>query len=364
MSLRPQEEVVTRLTEVVTDHGATSIAERLAAVQALLAEDLDDVEARLQSIRTADTPTGGAARQMLDTRGKRLRPMCVALAARVGKGLSGPRRDLAVAAELVHEATLLHDDVVDLGDLRRGAPTSRSVFGNAASIFAGDWLLTDALQRIHRAGVEGLLDRMLDTLKEMLDAESLQLQGRSRLTPASEGRTARVTAVVGARAHDDYHRIVRGKTASLFGWALYAGARAGEVDPAACASLEAFGRAMGTAFQIVDDVLDLDGDTKELGKVAFADVREGMVTYPMLVALAGDPGLGEVLAEACATGVVTPSAIERIARGLERTSALAESRKVARELEASALAALAEVPAGPAREGLAALARASVDRTR
>lgn len=364
MTVRPNVDVLPRLSEITADHGANALSARLAAVQELLAVDLAEVERRLSAIEPADTPTGGAARQMLATRGKRLRPMCVALAARVGQGLRDEHRELAVAAELVHEATLLHDDVVDLGDLRRGAPTSRAVFGNAASIFAGDWLLTDALQRIERAGVEGLLGRMLDTLKEMLDAESLQLQGRARLTPASDGRPARVTSVVGARAHDDYHRIVRGKTASLFGWALYAGARAGACSDEVAAALETFGRAMGTAFQIVDDVLDLAGDERELGKTAFTDVREGMVTYPILVALAGDPGLGEVLAEACAAGRVSPVAIERITEALTRTSALAESRKAAHDLERQALAALELVPAGAARDGLAALARASVDRAR
>jgi geranylgeranyl pyrophosphate synthase len=98
--------------------------------------------------------------------------MCVALAGAPARGFDRRARDLAVAAELVHNATLLHDDVVDLGDLRRGAPAARVVYGNAASIFAGDWLLVEAIARIRAAGFPDLLDRALDVLRQMLSAEA------------------------------------------------------------------------------------------------------------------------------------------------------------------------------------------------
>ncbi|MFO0001365.1 MAG: polyprenyl synthetase family protein, partial [bacterium] len=107
--------------------------------------------------------------------------MCVALASRVGTGFSQTARDLAVAAELVHNATLLHDDVVDLGDRRRGAPAARVLYGNAASIYAGDWLLVEALMRVRRAGMPDLLDKALGVLAEMLAAEALQLARRGRV---------------------------------------------------------------------------------------------------------------------------------------------------------------------------------------
>src|SRR5439155_11378446 len=114
-------------------------------------------------------------------RGKHLRPLCVALASRLGAGFTAPARSLAVAVELVHSATLLHDDVVDVADRRRGEPSARIVYGNAASIFAGDWLLVAALRRIAATGIDGLLERMLAVIDDMIAAESLQLERRGRL---------------------------------------------------------------------------------------------------------------------------------------------------------------------------------------
>src|SRR5262249_22155884 len=148
-------------------------------------------------------------------------PLCVALAARAGNGFGAAARQLAVAVELVHTATLLHDDVVDVGDTRRGAPAARVVYGNAASIFAGDWLLVEALRRVRAAAVPDALDRLLDIIEEMIMAESTQLDRRG--------------VMVADRAA--YFRVVEGKTASLFRWALWAGGRAGGLDERACRAL-------------------------------------------------------------------------------------------------------------------------------
>src|SRR5262249_20100903 len=153
-------------------------------------------------------------------------------------------RAYAVAVELVHNATLLHDDVVDLGDKRRGADTARVVYGNAASIFAGDFLLIEALRRIQAAGLPAVLDKGLDVIRQMVIAETLQLESRGRVRSSI----------------DDYFRIVEGKTASLFQWAMFAGARAGGVSPEIEGALETYGLKLGVAFQLVDDVLDVAGD--------------------------------------------------------------------------------------------------------
>src|SRR5213076_2069185 len=173
--------------------------------------DLAACEAGLALVARGTDVVSRSVGHLLDLDGKRLRPLCVALGARAGAGFTGPARELAVAVELVHTATLLHDDVVDLGEKRRGADTARAVYGNAASIFAGDWLLIEALRRVRHAGVRGLLDRLLDVIEEMIIAESVQLEGRRR---ADLGRAA-------------WMRVAEGKTASLFRWAMLAGGRAG-----------------------------------------------------------------------------------------------------------------------------------------
>ncbi|MDB4998048.1 MAG: Octaprenyl diphosphate synthase [Myxococcaceae bacterium] len=342
-----------RLSEVCADRGADVLAMRLAGLRDYLAEDLDAVERALASIDRAPPPTGSAIAHTFGVAGKRLRPLCVALAARVGSGLSGNAYELAVAVELVHNATLLHDDVVDLGDRRRGLPTARLVYGNAASIFAGDWLLTDALERIAAVSIEGLLPRMLRVLKQMLDAESIQLAARG----ATGGASTPMTMA-------DYFRIVEGKTASLFGWALYAGGRAGGCEPAVCSALEAYGHAMGVAFQLVDDVLDMSADEAELGKALLTDVREGMLTHPVLVALERVPRLGALLAEARAVESLSPELGSTIARAVRDSGALSTSLAAASDFSARAIACLDDVPDGVSKAALAALAAGAVHRTR
>ncbi len=226
-------EALRRLEDVSADRGDHDLGRRIAELRAWVEDDLADVESALASLDLEGTPMHASARHLLSLGGKRLRPMCVALAARAGTGFNAAARDLAVAAELVHSATLLHDDVVDLGDVRRGAPASRVVYGNAASIFAGDWLLVEAIARIRASRFEDLLDRALGVLRAMLNAEALQLAARGTFA-----------ADVGA-----YLRVVEGKTASLFEWAMYAGARAGGLRESDCALLEATARSSAWPFR-------------------------------------------------------------------------------------------------------------------
>src|SRR3569623_693319 len=227
--------------------GATELRERLASLGRWGKADRVECEAELALLPKGARVVQQAAHHLLDLRGKHLRPVCVALASRFGDGFTPRTRGLAVAVELVHTATLLHDDVVDLAERRRGQPAACGVYGNAASIFAGDWLLVAALRRIAACGYDGLLDKMLAVLDEMLMAESLPLVRRGR--------------VVAERA--EYFRIVEGKTAALFRWAMIAGGRAAGLDAACEAALEQYGLHLGVAFQAVDDEL------------AFADTGTG-----------------------------------------------------------------------------------------
>ncbi len=163
--------VLQQLRALCTAQGLGSLADHLGELVDFLKDDVRSVERALLSLPRDHSMVQRGAFRLLDLGGKRLRPICVALASRTGSGFGPAAQDIAVAAELVHCATLLHDDVVDLGERRRGAPATRMVYGNAASIFAGDWLLIEALRRVRRTGCHQVLDELLATIDEMIAAE-------------------------------------------------------------------------------------------------------------------------------------------------------------------------------------------------
>jgi len=320
------------------------VAERLDHVRPLLAEDLAAVEAAL-AIPEGERAIHLSAGHLLARGGKRLRPICVALASKLGSGF-GPRAlDLAVAAELVHNATLLHDDVVDLGASRRGAPTARVVYGNAISIFAGDWLLIDALRRVRRSSSADVLERLLDVIDEMIVAESRQLERRGQLSIAIE----------------DWTSVAAGKTAALFRWAMYAGGRAGGCSEAQASALEQFGQHVGLAFQAIDDVLDLAGNASVTGKVLFADLCEGKASLSIVLALRARPELEHSLRAVAETGL-DEEAGARLTKEIASTGALDEARRFADTEVAAAIALLDAFEAGPARAALVGIAHAMTAR--
>jgi octaprenyl-diphosphate synthase len=306
---------------------------------------MERVERELRDVPGVGARVGRAARGILDVPGKRLRPLCVVLASRLGRGLGDGGIDLAVAAELLHGATLLHDDVIDEGEERRGRPAPRMIVGNAASVLAGDWLLTEALRRVRRSGHPELLAEVVEMLSLLVEAEALQLDGRDGLE-ASEDR---------------YFRVVDGKTAALFVWAIRAGATAGGLDEGMRDALARFARGLGVAFQLVDDLLDYAGDAAAMGKGVFADLEEGKVTYPLLVGLARDPSLRRILEAARERERLGELGPEVRAR-LERTGALERTRDEARRRVAGAVRELQALPDGPARFALGALAGSLADR--
>jgi octaprenyl-diphosphate synthase len=339
--------LIHRLRSIVGARDLGHLDERLRRLDVLAAEDLAAVERAIAALPREGALALRSAGHLLDLGGKRLRPLCVALASRLGGGFDERARAIAIAVEMVHSATLLHDDVVDYGELRRGAPTARALFGNAASIFAGDWLLIEALNMVRAARLGDTLERLLAVVRDMILGESRQLELRGRVCP---DRSA-------------YLAIVEGKTASLFSWAAYAGGCAGALDDASTLALERYGRSMGMAFQIIDDLLDFTGDADKLGKNPFADLREGKTTYPLLIALENEPGLRERLDQALRDGDAPDTQLrEAITQALHRTGALDESRRFAERHVAEALHALSTLPSGPAREALETVAQAAITR--
>ena len=342
-------ELISRLSEVCAQRGLDRLASQLMHLSELVALDMETIDGALAAIVPAPDLVGRGAGHILQLGGKHLRPMCVALASRAGAGFDARALNLGVAVELVHNATLLHDDVVDLASTRRGAPTAREEYGNAASIFAGDWMLIEALRRVQRVNIPGLLERLLDTIEEMIRAESLQLENRGRIEDRREV----------------YFQVAEGKTAALFRWALYAGGRAGNLGRRECQALESFGLHLGFAFQVIDDVLDLTGDVAETGKELFADLREGKMTYPLIVAVDREPELEPVLREMVGNNQPpSPEVYRRVLDTLQHTGAIEECRRLAQERAQTAIRCLQPLPPGPAVTALATVAEITVNRDR
>jgi octaprenyl-diphosphate synthase len=372
-----EDEVLGRLRDLCDIGGLPDLAATIDDLVGFVRDDLAAVEEGLAALSTGDTLVGEAGASLVHLGGKRLRPLCVVLASRVGSARASGVRDIAVAAELVHNATLLHDDVVDHADRRRGRPTARVELGNAASIFAGDYLLIEALNRVQRAAVPGVMEGLLETIAEMIRAESLQLENRGSLD-ASE---------------DLYFEVARGKSAALFSWALGAGALSGGASPELCRALGAYGESIGVAFQLIDDLLDLVGHHSNTGKNLFSDLSEGKITYPLIVVLDREPALAETIRAIAAEATPAWGADglgvgysgangdgaanghpggangagrerERVLEAMVRHDVEATCRDLAASYMDQGIEALAKVPDGAARRALTVVARASVLRER
>ncbi|HET8732565.1 MAG TPA: polyprenyl synthetase family protein [Anaeromyxobacteraceae bacterium] len=313
------------------------LPEELGALEAELTRATADAEATLQA----------AARHLVSAGGKRIRPTVALLACGACGGDMAAAVPFGVAAELTHSATLLHDDVIDDGPVRRGMPASRVIWGNTVSVLAGDWLLTRALEitAAHPAAASAL-PALLATMRRLVEGEVKQLSLRG-----------------GFRATEqDYFQVIEGKTASLFGWACAAGGWAAGARGDVPAALARFGEGIGTAFQLVDDALDYAADPEKLGKRLGADLVEGKATLPLIRALQADPALRERLAPIADGADPTDAVCLEVIASVKRTGGVEAARALAREQTRDALSALESVPDGPHRRALAEAAVALTER--
>lgn len=344
--------VMARLAGTTRREGLEPLAARLSDLGEWLGDDLSSLSAAIAALSGAPRDVAErSARHLLDRPGKRLRAICVLIAARFGARAPGPRLiDLAIAAELVHAATLLHDDVIDEGTERRGAAAARVIFGNSASILGGDHLLIEALRRVQGFGDASLLVELLDVIGEMIAAEAIQLERRGRRTLVLEASPEQRFGV--------YLDVVRGKTAALFRWSLRAGARASGLESAAIGALGRAGEALGFAFQLIDDVIDLEGDAAVIGKDSLADLREGKLTWPILVAIERDPGLAAKLEH-----VESAAKLAGLVPQIRATDCAAATRQEAQRWGAIALDELRRLPPSRARMSFEALISGALERT-
>jgi octaprenyl-diphosphate synthase len=304
----------------------------------LIRADLDRVNALI--VARMHSPVAlipELAGHIVSAGGKRLRPMLTLASARLC-GYQGERHlALAAAVEFIHTATLLHDDVVDASELRRGRDTANAVWGNKPAVLVGDFLFSRAFELMVEDGSLRILDILSRAAAVIAEGEVGQL----------------VTANDTTSTETAYLEIIEAKTAALFAAASRIGAVIAERPPAEEAALECFGRNLGIAYQLIDDMLDFSARQSELGKSVGDDFRDGKLTLPILIAFArGDPEERAFWRRTLEAGEQGPGDLERAIRLVERRGALAETLARAKGYAAEAAEALAPFPDGPLRRAL------------
>lgn len=246
--------------------------------------------------------------------GKRLRPALVLLSANMFQGVHAEHHHLAAIVEFIHTATLLHDDVVDESDLRRGKSTANHVFGNAASVLVGDFLYSRAFQMMVKLQNMRVMEILAEATNTISEGEVLQLLNVRKVDITEQ----------------EYLKVIHFKTAKLFEAATRLGAVMSKADAQQEQGLAAYGMHLGTAFQLIDDVLDLSGDPAQIGKKLGNDLAEGKPTLPLLYAIQhGTEAEATLVKAAISQGDLTQ--MEAVLEVLASTGALAYVRDVARK---------------------------------
>ncbi len=286
------------------------------------------------------------ANYIVSAGGKRIRPMLVLLFSNALGFVGRERFELAATVEFIHTATLLHDDVVDESALRRGRRTANALFGNAASVLVGDFVYSRAFQMMVGVGRIRVLEVLADATNVIAEGEVLQLMNMHDPDVSV----------------DDYLRVIRFKTAKLFEASARLGAVLAEADPEVEEACAAYGRSLGTAFQLVDDLLDYEGATERLGKNVGDDLREGKPTLPLLIAMERGTAEQRVLLR----GAIEQGEVARLAEVIaivRATGALEATREAARAEADKARQVLEHLPATKYREALLDLSVRSVERS-
>ena len=327
------------------DTVATKPHERLAAA---LADDMaavnDMIRARMASEHAPRIPEVTA--HLVEAGGKRLRPMLTLAAARLC-GYDGPFHvHLAATVEFIHTATLLHDDVVDESDQRRGRPTANLLWDNQSSVLVGDYLFSRSFQLMVETGSLRVLDILANASATIAEGEVLQLTAAADL----------------ATTEEIYFKVVRGKTAALFSAAMQVGGVIADAGEDKVKALFAYGDALGISFQIVDDLLDYGG-TDAIGKNVGDDFRERKLTLPVIRAIAaGDADERTFWKRTIGKGQQDEGDLDRAMSILARHGAMRSTRDTALEWAEKAKAALVPIPDHDLKSMLIDLADYVVER--
>jgi octaprenyl-diphosphate synthase len=324
----------------------TASSTSTASVLSLIADDMLEVDAVIARRLDSGVPlVGEVSRYIISAGGKRLRPALLLLVSR-GLGYRGPQLfNLAAVVEFIHTATLLHDDVVDESTLRRGRATANASFGNPASVLVGDFLYSRAFQMMLDAGQMRIMEILADATNVIAEGEVLQLMNMHDATLDEAA----------------YLRVIRSKTAKLFEASARLGAVLAQASPEVEQACAEYGQALGTAFQVIDDVLDYDGDAGEMGKNLGDDLREGKATLPLIAAMQrGTLEQRQLIRNAIETGGVTE--LQHIIAIVKDTGALEITREAAAAEARRAIDAARQLPPNVYTQGLLQLAAQLLQR--
>ena len=315
-------------------------------VRQLTADDMAKVDERIQASLFSEVPlVDEIGRYIVNSGGKRLRPLLVLLTSNAF-GCSGHVHiELAVVVEFIHTATLLHDDVVDRSLLRRGHETANSIWGNQASVLVGDFLYSRAFQMMVEAGSMRIMEMMARTTNLIAEGEVLQLLNCHDPDTTEE----------------HYLRVIKAKTAALFGVASAIGPMLASCSLQDETIMVGFGTHLGTAYQLIDDVLDYHGSIKDIGKNLGDDLAEGKPTLPLIHALrSGSDAEVAIIRTAIEAGVIDN--IDQVIEAVESTGGIAYTALAAREAADNALSVLEGMPPSVYRDALAELTEFAINR--
>nr|WP_315186901.1 polyprenyl synthetase family protein [uncultured Albidiferax sp.] len=319
---------------------------RTAAALALIADDMREVDLVIAQRLASGVPLVGTVSQyIISAGGKRLRPAILLLMCGALGYTEAQRFNMAAVVEFIHTATLLHDDVVDESTLRRGRPTANEAFGNPASVLVGDFLYSRAFQMMVDAKDMRIMQILADATNVIAEGEVMQLVN---MHDASLDEAA-------------YLRVIRSKTAKLFEASARLAAILSHSSPEVEAACAAYGQALGTAFQVIDDVLDYDGDAAEMGKNLGDDLREGKATLPLIAAMRrGSPEQCALIRSAIETGET--ERLDEIIAIVKSTGALDITRQAAAAEAQRAVEATKHFQPNAYTDGLLQLAAQLLER--
>jgi octaprenyl-diphosphate synthase len=313
---------------------------------AIIAEDMREVDRVIARRLDSGVPlVGQVCNYIISAGGKRLRPALLLLTCGA-LGYRGQQRfNLAAVVEFIHTATLLHDDVVDDSTLRRGNATANETFGNPASVLVGDFLYSRAFQMMVDAQDMRIMQVLADATNVIAEGEVLQLMNMHNAGLDEAG----------------YLQVIRSKTAKLFEASARVGAILAEGNSAIEEACAEYGQALGTAFQVIDDVLDYAGDSAVMGKSLGDDLREGKATLPLISAMQrGTAAERDLVRRVIENGTV--SQLDDVIAIVRRTGAMEISLQAAAGEAERAIAAARRLPAGPHADSLIQLAVQLLDR--
>ena len=319
----------------------------LEFIQATIVADMQQVDRVIHaSLKSEVALINQISTYIVQSGGKRLRPALVLLSAGIFGAVKPHHHTLAAIVEFIHTATLLHDDVVDESDKRRGKATANSLYGNAASVLVGDFLYSRAFQMMVEIENMRVMSILSEATNIIAEGEVIQLLNihNDQVTQAQ------------------YLKVIHYKTAKLFEAASRLGAVINHANPQDENALATYGMHLGTAFQLIDDVLDLSGDAEAIGKNLGDDIAEGKPTLPLIITMQ----LGTEAQKLCVKNAIQQGGLEHLAdviAAVKATNALDVVKKIAEQEAQSAIAAIKDLPENIYKESLIKLATFSVNRS-